>query len=180
MLLLILEIEEEKERENIDVREKHPCVASCMRPNWELNLQTFEAQDDAPTNWVTRPGLFNTSFEVIFPASFFFYWLIDLNERARETLIGFSPYLCIRWLILVCALTRDQTCNLGVSGQCSNQATHLGVSGWCCKQLSYTARASSVILEHFSTLNFILLYLFLTALIWLPLIDNKTQSLLPT
>ena len=102
MLLLIFEIEEEKERENIDVREKHPCVASCMRPNWELNLQTFEAQDDAPTNWVTRPGLFNTSFEVIFPASFFFIdWLIWMKEQEKHWLV--FPLICafVGWFLSV-------------------------------------------------------------------------------
>ena len=46
----------------------------------------------------------------------------------KETSICQSTYLRIHWLILVCALTRDQTCNLGVSGQHSNQ-------------LSYQARA---------------------------------------
>ena len=30
----------------------------------------------------------------------------------RETLICFSTYLCIHWLILVCALTRDRTSTL--------------------------------------------------------------------
>ena len=40
-----------------------------------------------------------------------------------------SYYLCIYWLILVCALIRDQTCNFGTQGQCSNQ-------------LNYPARAS--------------------------------------
>ena len=50
------------------------------------------------------------------------------REREEETVICCSTYLCIHWLILVCVLTRDQTCNLGVLGCCSNQ-------------VSYTARA---------------------------------------
>ena len=37
------------------------------------------------------------------------------GERQRETLICCSTYFCIHWLILVCALTRDQTLNLGTS-----------------------------------------------------------------
>ena len=44
-------------------------------------------------------------------------------------LICRSTHLCIHWLILVCAPFGDQICNLGVSGQYSNQ-------------LSYPARAS--------------------------------------
>ena len=35
-------------------------------------------------------------------------------KKERETLICCSTYLCICWLILVCALTGDPTCNLGV------------------------------------------------------------------
>ena len=50
------------------------------------------------------------------------------RERERETSICCSTNLCINWLIPVCALTRDWTCNPGVSEQCSNQ-------------LSYPARA---------------------------------------
>ena len=49
-----------------------------------------------------------------------------------DTSICCSTYLCIHWLILVCApTTKDQTHNLGISGQCSNQ-------------LSYKARARLV------------------------------------
>ena len=48
-------------------------------------------------------------------------------EREREKHLLFT-YLCIYWLILVCALTRDQTHNLRVSE-------------WCSNQLRYTARA---------------------------------------
>ena len=49
------------------------------------------------------------------PISFF---KIDFRERGKEkeTLICFSTYLCIHWLILVCALTGDQTHNLGILG----------------------------------------------------------------
>ena len=54
----------------------------------------------------------------------FFFKFIDwfFRERKRETSICCSTYLCIHWLILTCALTGDQTHNLGVSG-CSNWAT---------------------------------------------------------
>ena len=42
------------------------------------------------------------------------------GERKRETSIC-STFWRIRQLILVCALTRGQTHNLGISSQCSNQ-----------------------------------------------------------
>ena len=47
------------------------------------------------------------------------------RERERERHIEIcSTYLCIDWLILLCALTRDPTCNLGVLGQYSNQPSY--------------------------------------------------------
>ena len=42
-----------------------------------------------------------------------------------ETSTCSSTYLCINWLILVCALTRDWTRNLGILGPHSNQLNHL-------------------------------------------------------
>ena len=47
------------------------------------------------------------------------------RERLRATSICRSTHLCTHWFILVCALTGDRTCNLGVSGQCSNQLNYL-------------------------------------------------------
>lgn len=39
----------------------------------------------------------------------------------RHALIGCSIHLCICWLLLVCAPTRDQTHDPGIWGRCSNQ-----------------------------------------------------------
>ncbi|KAF6109763.1 hypothetical protein HJG60_010966 [Phyllostomus discolor] len=50
--------------------------------------------------------------------------IYTLRQKERELSICCSPYLCIHWLILVCAFTRDRTCNLGVLGQCSNQLSY--------------------------------------------------------
>ena len=54
----------------------------------------------------------------------FSFLFIDLRgregEREREVSTCFSTHLCIHWLILACALTRDWTCNLGTSECCSN------------------------------------------------------------
>ena len=51
------------------------------------------------------------------------------RERERETSICFfmliHAYSCIHWLILVCALTKDRTHNLGISGRCSDQLCYL-------------------------------------------------------
>ena len=58
----------------------------------------------------------------------------ERGEEEQETLICYSTYLCIHWLILICTLTEDQTHNLGLSGQCSNQ-------------LSYSAMAAAPIYD---------------------------------
>ena len=63
---------------------------------------------------------------------FFFFREREEGEREKETSICCSSYFCIHWLILLCALTRDQTHNLGVLGRRSNQ-------------MSYPARAKGVI-----------------------------------
>ena len=60
---------------------------------------------------------------------FLMYWFFRKGERrregeTRETAVGCSTYLCIHWLLLVCALIGDQTCNLGTWGQCSNQLSY--------------------------------------------------------
>ena len=50
------------------------------------------------------------------------------GERERETEKHWffcSTYLCIHWLLPVCSLTRDQTCNLGISRWGSNQLSYL-------------------------------------------------------
>ena len=52
-----------------------------------------------------------------------FFKFLFIDER--ETLICYSTYLCMHWLLLICALTRDQTCNFGTSGWCSNQLSYL-------------------------------------------------------
>ena len=44
----------------------------------------------------------------------------EKGGRKREALIACSTYLCIHWLILMCALTGNFTRNLGVLGHCSN------------------------------------------------------------
>ena len=64
--------------------------------------------------------------------SFYFLFLLTLErvwkevgKRERERNICFSTYLCSPRFLLVCALTRDWTCNLGASGQHSNQLSYL-------------------------------------------------------
>ena len=68
---------------------------------------------------------------------FFKFLLID--EKERETSIYYSTSLCIRWLLLVCALTRDQTWNFGVLGQCSTQVSYPARTlGLCWAQNTWT------------------------------------------
>lgn len=47
------------------------------------------------------------------------------ETEGKKTSIYCSTYLCIRWLIPLCALTGDLTCNCGVLGQCSNHLSPL-------------------------------------------------------
>ena len=50
----------------------------------------------------------------------FSYWFWGAGGKIeRKTLICYSTYLYVHWLLLVCSLTRDWTCNLNISGQCS-------------------------------------------------------------
>ena len=48
-----------------------------------------------------------------------------MRDREREKKTSLFHFLCIHWLLLVCALTRDWTHNPGVLGQCSNQLNYL-------------------------------------------------------
>ena len=81
-----------------------------------------------------------TQFLKFFKEFLLFDWFEKEREREREASICCSTYLYIHWLILICFLTRDETCNLGVLGQYSNQ-------------LSYLARTHSVFnhifIQHF-------------------------------
>ena len=59
----------------------------------------------------------------------FVVWLE--RERDTSTSICCSIYLCIHWLILVCALNGDWTHNLGVSDDTqTNWATQSGLKKW--------------------------------------------------
>ena len=66
-----------------------------------------------------------------------FYLFVCFREGEGGIPLCRSIYLRIHWLILACALTGDQTCNLGVLGH-SNQ-------------LNYPARATLASLTHFHT-----------------------------
>ena len=70
--------------------------------------------------------LWNISFKNLLKFFIDWFW-----EREKETSVCYSTYLCVHWLFGVCVLTRDWTCNFGISGQCSNQ-------------LSYPARAWNI------------------------------------
>ena len=52
-------------------------------------------------------------------ANFYFFFIFYFLE------ICCSTHLCIHWLILVRALTWDQTRNVGVWGRCSNQLSYM-------------------------------------------------------
>lgn len=83
----------------------HSLVNSCMCPDGEWNPQP------CCIGITLQPSeLPNQAYYI-----FLMYWF------ERETLICWCTYLHIHWSVLVCALTRDQSCNLGVSGWLSNQ-----------------------------------------------------------
>ena len=73
-------------------------------------------------------------FFISFCCLFKNFYLLIFRERGRgrerETSICSSTYLCIHWLILVCALTWDWTCNLGILGRCSNQLRYAARVGF--------------------------------------------------
>ena len=56
LFIYLLETGEGREK-NIDVREKHWSVASCMRPHRESNQQPVCLSGKAPTNWTIWSGL---------------------------------------------------------------------------------------------------------------------------
>lgn len=51
--------------------------------------------------------------------------------REREMPVCCSTYLCIPWLIFVCALTGDRAHNLGLSGRCSSQRSCSARPSFC-------------------------------------------------
>lgn len=58
------------------------------------------------------------------------YALLQFTEKSerssKENSKNYrSTYFCTHWLLLVCPLTRGQTCNLGVSAWSSNQLSYL-------------------------------------------------------
>ena len=113
-----------------------------MKPSTSL------LQDDSPTNYAIQ-----TRFSVVLLNLFilFFSMVILLilegdrkkagegRERERETWICCSNYLRIHLLLLVCALPRDRTCNLGVLGQCSNNLSHLARAQWLFSSVNWSS-----------------------------------------
>ena len=69
--------------------------------------------------------------------SFFNFVFIDFRKKERkgerEKNINLLFHLCVHWLLLGCALTRDRTHNLGLSGCHSNQLSYW--PGLQCKNL---------------------------------------------
>ena len=107
--------------------------------------QPSRSQDNIPTNWATlataKVTLFTSfqnctlqkevtaqstlseplcccSFVLRDDISVFFKLIFGEREERRHRNICCSTYLCIHWLIFVCALTGEQTHNkIGISGQ---------------------------------------------------------------
>ena len=119
-----------------------------------LGLQAMssgEGGQEATTHWCfTSPlslslplSLKINKISKKFTYLFFIDWFLEREDKGRregkegvkeierEASSCCCIYLCIHWLLLVCALTGDWTCNIGVSG-------------WYSNYLSYLARAKRV------------------------------------
>ena len=129
------------------------CAGSLLKRSTQLLIYlAFHAKDtDSETElyfqrWVvkiSKPERFqhsmaNMTSQCCFCSGFslkkIFFKFIDLREREeerkRERSIYCFIYLYIHWLNLVYTLTRDQTCNLSVLGQSSNQLSHSTRADW--------------------------------------------------
>ena len=115
--------------------EKHQCAVASwappngdlarnpgMCPDWESNWQPFDSQAGTQSTEPHQPG---QNFFFLFSIKFYLLMRGIERERGREREICCSIYLRIHWLILVCAMLGDQTCNLGVWGWCSSQLSSL-------------------------------------------------------
>ena len=122
---LLLEREEGRKR-NMVAREKHWLVASHTHSDQELNLQTPQLQDDAPTNWATLARA---------------YWIFFREEgggREKERNIDvrakhWSPPSCTcpdqgphpQPRYVLCNLPTIKPATFWCMRQCSNQLSHL-------------------------------------------------------
>ena len=117
----------ERERKNINVREKHWSLASCMClardwthnpgmcPDWASNSQHLGVQDDAPTNWATWPGQFMQFFSIIFIKFMTFHNFYKLQ------------YHCAGHLIRIFLVLSD-VAHLATEGRSSACLIHFSVS----------------------------------------------------
>ena len=68
--------------------------------------------------------LFDVTQPIYYVSSGFYFLFIDVREKERERGTCCSTYLHIHWLIVVDAMTGDQTRNLSISGWRSNQLSY--------------------------------------------------------
>ena len=87
------------------------------RHDRESNLWTFGPQDDAQP---TESQLSGQKRKRLHFKSIFSYWLLE-RERKETLICLFVPLI---YAFILCALTWDQTCNLGLLGRCSNQTSY--------------------------------------------------------
>ena len=86
-----------------------------MCPDWESNQRPFGSQAGTQSTELHQPGL---------------YLLILHRQTDRHTLTCCSTDLWVHWLLLVCALTEDSACYVGVLGWHSNQMSY-PTRAWC-------------------------------------------------
>ena len=84
-----------KERErNIDMREKHKLVASCMCPDWKLNQWPFNFAGWCPTNWATPVrAIIYTSYKC-----FFTYYFQNISHAITITFLKRDFFKLMYWI----------------------------------------------------------------------------------
>ena len=90
---------------------------------WTLSVWVFDHVCFRLVN-IEFVYVYGYKFLVIYISNYLFIYLLG-----RE--ISCCTYLYINWLILVCALIWDRTCNLGVLGWCSDQLSYLDGAQIC-------------------------------------------------
>ena len=140
-------------------QKQHSIITHTWLPTWSCSSKVYQhlnalgkcsaptgpAKTTQHTGFIQGPLLHKGTF-LLKRNLFFNIDIREVGERETETLICCSTFLCIHCLILVCALTKNWICNLGISEP-------------CCNQLSYPARAKKTLFQDWKRQLFCLIYI---------------------
>ena len=113
----------ERERERVMWKrntDRLPPVCT-LTGNWTCNLAMCPDQEFWCMGQCSKQLSHLTRAKSFWLIYFSFFLERERKEGERETSTCHSTYPCTHWLLLVCALTRDPTCNLGILGWHSTQ-----------------------------------------------------------